>query len=70
LISVMLIRGPLIADRRADIAYRFAVMDDLIATVELRSNGQNGPIPLRPAPFAKETLGKAKINPPSSGTIP
>ena len=63
-------RGPLIADRRADITYRFVVMDDLIATVELRSNDQGHWIPLRGYVLLKSPWGsKQSTRSPHSSAL-
>ena len=61
------IRGPLIFNRATHGSYRFGRGEDLIWSLDSRSDGPGFLIPLRPGSFAKEPFGFHGINPPSLG---
>jgi hypothetical protein len=60
------VRGPWISDLTVDVADRFELDKNLIATVQGRSNGLNRYVPFRPRHFTVGPLNFIEMNPPST----
>jgi hypothetical protein len=55
--------GPLIADHKANVVYRFGLGPDLIWIVRFRSSGYGNPVPVQLGSFVAESLYIKETNP-------
>jgi hypothetical protein len=61
--------GPLIADRKANVVYRFGLGPDLSWIVRFRSSGYGNPVPVLLGSFVAESLYIKETNPRSRDPV-